>query len=276
MLSKQYYFSHPYEKSFLHFHGPNLLANENDDISTLTEIDLYDQPVPDLYIAILFSIIMAIQILIGEYLHWKVFLILRKENTVYKLISQLNLIYQMIHWPLVFMMITATSLVYPLNEILSPWFCSFVQPIISFLLLSISSHSFITASMRYVFIVHSEKTNRLGKESVKRMFLVIFVFLPFLVILWKEIDGSDLHFISFFNKCKGKHDDVFLIETSTTNVLKKSFCAMEAYDENDPIAYILALLKQIFCAASTITMMIMASNLIEGIIYFKLFSYMIR
>ena len=111
---------------------------------------------------------------------------------------------------------------------------------------------------------------------MKKLFIFLSIFLPLLIALWKQIDGSELHPISYVNKCYGKHDRVFLVETSTVNVLKKSFCAMETYDEGDPIALIIAMLKQLFCAASTITIIVIGSNLSEGIIYYKLFSYMVR
>ena len=276
MFSKPNYFFHPYETSFLSFHGTNVLSNDNHTFSMITEIDLYDQPVPDPFIAAAFSVIMTIQVPIGEYLHWKVFCSMKKENSIHKLISQIFIVFQMLLWPLTIFMITITNFLYPLNEIIDPWFCSLVQPINSFLILSTVSHSFITSLMRYVFIVHSEKVNRLGKESVKKMFLFLSIALPLLITIWKEIDGSELHFISYFNKCKAKHDRVFLIETSTTNVLKKSFCAMEPYDERNPISFIFAILKQIFCAASTFTIVIIGSNFTEGIVYFKLFSFITR
>ena len=45
MFSKPNYLFHPYETSFLSFHGTNVLSNDNHTFSLITEIDLYDQPV---------------------------------------------------------------------------------------------------------------------------------------------------------------------------------------------------------------------------------------
>ena len=276
MPSNKNYLSHPYQKPFLHFYGTNFLPNENHTISDISEVDLYNQPVPDPYIAITFSIIMLIQVCIGEYLHWKVFWSLKQENGVIKHMAQIFTISQMINWPLTIFMISITNFIYPLNQIIGQWFCTIVVPINIFFNLVTASHSFLSALMRYILIVHSEKVKAWGKEKVKKLFIILTIFLPFLITFWKEVDGSELHPISFVNKCYGKHDRVFLVETSTVNVLKKSFCAMETYEEGDPIALIVAMLKQLFCAASTITIIVMASNLSEGIIYYKLFSYMVR
>ena len=276
MPSTKSYLFHPYQKPFLHFYGTNFLSDENHPISDISEIDLYDQPVPDPYIAITFSIIMLIQVCIGEYLHWKVFWSLKQENSVIKHIAQIFTISQMIFWPLTIFLISVTNFIYPLNELIGSWFCTIVVPINTFLSLVIFSHSFLSSLMRYLLIVHSEKVEAWGKEKVKKLFVFLAVLLPLLITFWKEVDGSELHPISYVNKCYGKHERVFLVETSTLNVLKKSFCAMETYDEGDPIALIVAMLKQLFCAASTITIIVMGSNLSEGIIYYRLFSYMVR
>ena len=273
--TKSYHF-HPYRKPFLHFYGTHFLPNEDHTVSKISEIDLYDQPVPNPYIATTFSIIMLIQLCSGEYLHWKVFMALKKENSAIKQIAQIFTVSQMILWPITIFLISITNFIYPLHEIVSPWFCSIAVLMNMFFLLVTSSHSFLSSLMRYILIVHSEKVSVWGKEKVKKLFIFLSIFLPLLIALWKQIDGSELHPISYVNKCYGKHDRVFLVETSTVNVLKKSFCAMETYDEGDPIALIIAMLKQLFCAASTITIIVIGSNLSEGIIYYKLFSYMVR
>ena len=109
--------------------------------------------------------------------------------------------------------------------------------------------------------------------SEKHIF-VLSILIPFVVTIWKVIDGSEVDAMSFINKCYGRQHKVFLIETSTVNVFKKSFCEVEGYEELEGVNKIISLGKQIICAASTITMLAMGSNLTEGFIYYKLFSHM--
>ena len=95
----------------------------------------------------------------------------------------------------------------------------------------VSFHSCLSATMRYYFIVHTEKVNSFGKERVKNIFLVLSILIPLVVTIWKAIDGSEVDAMSFINKCYSRQHKVFLIETLTVNVFKKSFCEVEGYDK---------------------------------------------
>ena len=183
----------------------------------------------------------------------------------------------MVCWPVIFVLITATSLVHPLASITGEWFCTATWFVVYYLQFVISSHSLIAASMRYCFIVHTEKVEKYGTQKAKKLFLLLYICIPVFMIFWLANNGKEMDVLSFFNKCYGKHHKAFLIDTSTSNVLKRSFCGVQDVLEDSSFYERVAIvLKQLSCIASTTSTLIMGSNLTEGIIYFQLFRYMNR
>merc|ERR1712150_145261 len=84
-------------------------------------------------------------------------------------------------------------------------------------------NSVIAAFMRYFFIIHEPKVESYGKEKVKRIFLYISVILPVFVTILMLVAASPR--TSFINKCYGLDHKVFLVETSTLDVLQRKFLA---------------------------------------------------
>ena len=269
-------FYHPFNGSFLGIFQNETFSSENISGRYIEDINLYHQPVISPFIAGVFAIIMLIMCILGMYLHFKLFKILKTENSVLRDLTIIFVLAQIILWPLMILVITTTNFVYPLNKIVGQWFCTIPRFLIYFLVNIISSHSLMAALTRYLFIVHSAKVKVYGKERVIRLFLFLSISIPLIVTIWKVNDGSRLDVMSFVNNCNGKHHEVFLFETSTLNVLKKNFCGLGGNTDGDIYDQAIMLFKQLSCIGSMGSMLIMGSNVIEGIIYYRLFSYMNR
>ena len=267
----------PFKNSFLRFLSSHSFLPSNDTILVIENINLYYQPVPDPITAIIFFIIMALLFIIGVYLHLKLLDMLKRENGLLNNVTKTFVIANIILWSVVGSSITITNLVHSLPNFITQWLC----PTIWFLNYMagnmILTHSFICASLRYAFIVHTDRVNSFGRERMKKLFLILFLLISIFVTLWKAIDGADLDSLSYINKCYRKHHDVFLVETSTLNVFKKNFCEMTGgLPEMEGFPYFIALIKQIGCMASMATILVSGSNLTEGFIYCRLFIYMHR
>ena len=115
------------------------------------------------------------------------------------------------------------------------------------------------------------------QEKAKKLFLLLYICIPVFMIFWLANNGKEMDVLSFFNKCYGKHHNAFLIDTSSLNVLKRSFCGVQdALDDSSFYGRVVIVWQRLSCIASTTSMLIMGSNLTEGIIYFQLFRYMTR
>ena len=270
---------HPFWNSSLRFlNNANATLKEKEKLSdVLEQIDLYYQPVNPPITSCILLILYTSLFFIGEYLHLKVLLVLKKDNGILKTVSRIFALAQMVCWPVIFVLITATSLVHPLASITGEWFCTATWFVVYYLQFVISSHSLIAASMRYCFIVHTEKVEKYGTQKAKKLFLLLYICIPVFMTFWMANNGKEMDVLSFFNKCYGKHHKAFLIDTSTLNVLKRSFCGVQdVLDDSTFYERVVIVLKRLSCIASTTSMLIMGSNLTEGIIYFKLFRYMNR
>ena len=276
-------------KSRNHFYNPftdpflgGLAANNKYDSSfepgiILEDIDLYFQPVPDPVMASIFFFIMMILVAIGSYITIKVLAILQKDDSLLKNTTQNFMVSQLILWTLAVALITITNFIHSFPPEIIQWICPVLWFVTYFCLNFNNAHSCITAMMRYFFIVHTERVESIGKEKVKKFFHVISILIPFLITLWKATDGSELDILSWFNKCYGKHHKTFLIETSTLNVFKKKFCDIPDYHAMENYVVVIeALLRNTLCLTCTAIMILIGSNLTEGIIYCLLFSHMNR
>ena len=270
-------FYHPFMDSSLGiFIGNEELQVQNVSRYILEDINLYHQPMQEPIWGSVFFIIMAIEVIIGIHLHKKVLVLLKKEKGILKNVTRTFVFAQMLCWPLTVFLITITNFIHPLKDVFGTWFCFLTWFLLYVLGNLIASYSFVAATMRYLFIVHPKKVKLLGKEMTKNLFHFLSILLPIIMtigMIRKATDGSELDTFSFFNKCYGKDHRTFLRETSTLNIFKKNFCEMRSYDYMTVPEKTAAFLKQFFCIASTSTLIIMGSNLTEGIIYLRLFSH---
>ena len=270
----RYNYYNPFIGTFLGAFSNNESLPIADTNIFLDDIDLHYQPVPSPIVAFFFSVASVVMLIFGGYLHLEVLMGLRKEDSILKRMTKTFVYANLTLWTFVTILINMMNFVHSL----SPKFTDYICPVFRFTIYLcvnlVNFYSFVSASMRYLFIVHTDKVNNYGKERVKIIFHALSIFIPLIVTLWKVLDGSEVDSMSFINKCYGHHHKVFLIETSTVNIFKKSFCQVADYGELVGYDKLVALGKQIFCMASTITMLIMGSNMTEGLIYYKLFAYM--
>ena len=274
-LNSNHYYN-PFTKSFLGAAMKDPISTSNATIMIFEEVDLYYQPVPNPFVAGPFSIIMVLILIIGWYLHLEVYLMVKKEDSILKNVSKAYVFAQMIFGPTAIISICFTNFVHNLPPATSKVICPVAWFLFYFCWNMISFHSFVSATMRYFFIVHTNKVKLYGKQNVKNAFFIASILIPMLITIWKAIDGSELDFMSFFNKCYGKHHKLFLVEISTAKVFKKNFCHVTNFIELEGFEKVTALGKQVFCIASTTTILIMGSNISEFFIYYKLFRYMDR
>lgn len=274
MASISNHFYNPFNSGILGIFSPNSSFAANDSYTILEDIDLYYQPVPTPIASGIHAVLSVITLILGLYLHIRVLFCLKKDDSILKRITQVFVFTNLTMLILAISTSCITNIIHTFPKIVVDYIC----PIIWFLLYQsinlIIFYSFICALMRYFFIVHTERVNAYGKEKVKTIFLMLSILIPLILTLWIASDSGHLDALSYINRCYGRHHDSFLVETSRINVLKKSFCQVPNYAELEGNDKLIAMGKQILCLARIIIMMIMGSNLTEGFIYYKLFSYM--
>ena len=268
---------HPFKNSsFGFFPIDSKYQAQSDNGIFVEDIDLYYQPLPSPINAGLFFLARAIMVTIGEFIHIKVYKMIEKEKGLVHDLSTLYLRFQMFYVPFWLIFTTCTDFIHPLNEVIGQWFCSIGWVIIYFCATLLAIHSFIVALIRYFFILYRKQMEAIGKEKVKRFFFILHLLVPLMMVLWTGIEGSETEWFSFLNKCYGKDHKRFLTDLAPPDVFKRSFCMLENYDYTGPFGDMVGVIRRISCAASKIIYVVMGSNLIEGILYFKILSNLNR
>ena len=266
---------HPFLGSCVGIYIPDQFHKENSSGFVLQDVDLYYQPLKEPEIGIIICSIRLILILIGEFVHSRVLILIKKENGLVKEVTMICTITSMIVWPFWVIFTSGTDFVHPINEIIGKWFCSLSNLFMFYSFSIISFNSFIVAAMRYLFIVHKEKVEMFGKQKTKNIFLLLNVFVPAILVVLDVIENSELNPLSYINKCNGVDHKVFLADTSTLHIAKRNFCAPAISVGTDSYG-VLEMIKRTCCIVKLVVVLVMGLNFFEGIIYFRIFSHIDR
>ena len=271
----------PFKGHFLGFLSPG--SNESNKMRgfILEDIDLYHQPVEGPNIASLFFLLKLAIVVIGLYVNNRVLKVMKRQNGLLTDITMFLTYAQIIICPINLIFSTIGTFLHPLNEIIGDWYCHSASFITDFYGHLILSHSMFCAMMRYVFILHYEKVQIYGVDKVKRYFLILYIVYTLIGLIWVRLEGPELSIIHNVNRCFGKDHKIFLLETSTLNVLKHRFWKYSKAGITIPmqnLSYqeILQFLGSISKAVRMTLFCIMGFNVVEGILYHKILEHMNR
>ena len=275
MFPLQRPFYHPFQNMSLGF---SITANEPSNAQVefkMDDINLYYQPVQEPIAGTMFFFNKLTSILIGCFIHSKILKLMGKESSsIIDNVTKFYLWNQIVVYSTGLLFVTITDFIHPAGEIIGYRFCTFGWIIIAFGGYSTIFFSFIVALMRYFFVLHNAKVEEFGKEKMKKIFIFLFISIPIFCVLMESFEEFSL--FSYINKCYGKDHKVFLIETSTLNVLKHKFLSFENYEEADSFETLIDIMKRICKFIRQCLIILMGCNVSEAIIYYKVLTYMNR
>ena len=266
-LSGVSYFN-PYLQDTIAFYTQSsysLTSTSHADI--LLDVDLYYQPLQSPVFAISNLLISVIILIVGEYVHIQVLKFLRYQTSLVKEILQAFMYIQMLYWPITVFFQGSTKFIYPFRQIFGDWYCITGKIWVTYGMTVILFHSFIVGLTRYLFVVHNEKVLAFGKDRAKNMTFWTSILMPLVVTIWGVFTPRQTAGFSSFNRCEGIHHDVFLIENNFGSTAKRNFCFFENYNEDGH--NIPPIVKKVSCTLYSIVYSIMASNLVEGLLYWR-------
>ena len=272
MFDGTHYFYRPFEDLSL---ALLVGGNSTDNISPLIieDLDLYYQPLEKPLIATIFAFLRVFIVILSLVIHLKLYKMIKNASGILKNVTNVFICTQMTYLPVLVMFIIATDFIYPLSSVIGKWFCTFGWLVFLFGSMITTSHSFIAALMRYFFIVREDKIRVYGKEKAKKIFLYLFVSIPLIMVITGAIDGTELTWMSFTNKCYGIDHRIFLIKNSA---IEKKIISVDKDELNTYLDTILAVLWRIYKILRTGIVLFMGFNISEGILYFKILSHLNR
>ena len=136
----------------------------------IDNIDLYQQPVEDPSIAMIFFAVRCVIVIMAELCNYRVLVMMRKDKSILNDVTKLQAYTIMVSMPIKSIFVTLTDFIHPLNEMLGRWICIsfwFEENIARQIIMS---HSLMVALLRYTFIVHNTKVLEFGKAKLKNYF----------------------------------------------------------------------------------------------------------
>ena len=268
MAAKQDYLYNPFTSSELSFFIRSTSTKTNKTQMFLSDIDLYHQPVEKPVFAYIFLVCSLITLFIGEFAHYKLYKLVSEENGLVKETTKAYVIVQMIGYPFLIAFISATDFIHPISHFLGEWFCIFAKSFGYIYLFHILQHSFITALMRYLFIVHQEWVQKHGKDRIKRIFLVIAICMPIAITAWDTCDD----FVPFLSvsRCNGiDHRNFLKLDLKDFKFSNENSDAIETVT-------VLSVMRKIGCITKILLFAMVGLNIPEGLIYYAIFLHMKR
>ena len=242
-----------------------------------TDVDLTWQPVQDPKVAIPLLVTNVILFLAGGFVHFHLWKMLQRGESLVSSILKAYVILQMICWPYHMIFASVTDFIYPLSEVLGTWTC-----VLSFFVmypfgLFISFHTTIIAIMRYVFIVHDERIANFGKQRAKSLFYWILGIVPIVMTIWLYFGAVDRDFDGYppMNKCTGSYHKIFFIKWSFAEP-QPVWLARCGGHPKDSESLFVAITKFFQCRASSSLSVLLVSNVFDGFMYYRTWTHILK
>ena len=243
-----------------------------------TDVDLSWQPVQDPQIGIPLLVINVFLLLTGGFVHYHIWKMLNREESLVSNILKAYVIVQMILWPLWTSVASATYFIYPLSEVIGSWLCVFSYFLIYSGVSFISFQSTIIAIIRYLFIVHDDRVEKLGKQRTQKMFHWILSLVPIIITIWLYFGAHDqtIDLSPTFNKCTGSYDKVFHLKWSFAERMstRSARCGI-ANDDKGP-ASSSEVIQAVQCGGSIFLFFLLTSNIFDGFLYYRTWTHIIK
>ena len=206
---------------------------------------------------------------------------LGRKGNVIEPIMQLFCMIQMVYWPyfLLYFWINANGIV-P-TYLMNGWWCLMILLPIKIIRLLICCNSFFVALIRYIFIVHREKSNQWEFEQIGKWFKIGGVCIPIFVNIVELFtnDYSELKTGEKFERCISFYSNSSTKNNTTIPKMNGLFAYMNGHNTTFPISYPYAWTIEVLPEPmilviyyiTQVVIYIIILNLSELFFYFKIF-----
>ena len=155
-----------------------------------------------------------------------------------------------------------------LSQYTGSWICYTASFISLYCYQSIMANSLLIVIEKYLFIVHAIKCIKFGEDRVQKYFFWINLIHPLLLTIVAMLT-SNVEQLSAVKSCFGKTtDDLQEINTSTSGSLTITGCPLNNTKNHSLLVFYVI---QFVCVSRFVINCILATNLIEGFFYYKIF-----
>ena len=227
-------------------------THQENIFSSFTNIDLYRKPVlPPIFSLVVIPIIKLIFVGFGMFIQFRTLQMLKTETSVNNLMMVTQAKIHIIFWPIWTLAVMSTESIYPLRSLITPFGCHFLKFYVYFSLFSFIFYSFYASLLRYLFCIHTARVTQFGKEKLVKLLYWMFYIHTFLWTIYTHATTLDMDHLPLINSCFGIQHEVFLVEKSGLNMLKRHFCLLATgtgtinTNEND-ITYLINVISYMY------------------------------
>ena len=152
------------------------------------------------------------------------------------------------------------------------WFCQLTNVSIYLGVLSISQHSLIISSLKYLIIVHWENVRNYGREKMINMFLWINLMHPWITVMLhlciRPTFFNDYDEFAQFHRCFGVASN---ITESRSSIWTFEFCDFSQPSSNDYFDYSIYFFRTTFCGLHIVLLYVVTMNILEAVFYIRIF-----
>ena len=212
------------------------LSRQEDEFLLFTNIDLYRQPVlPPILSLIVIPIIQIIFVASAIFIQYRTWQMLKRETSVNNLMMVTQAKIHIIFWPNWALAVTFTESFYPLDNLITPYACHMLKFYIYFCLFSFILYSFYASLSRYLFCIHTTRVTKFGREKLIKILYWIFYIHTFVWTVYTHATSFNMDHLPIINSCFGVQHNIFLMESSTLNMLKRHFCVLRTGNMNNQL-----------------------------------------
>ena len=163
-------------------------------------------------------------------------------------------------------------------DIFGQWFCYSLLSLWKFGGLEMAFHSLYISFYKYIFIIHSETVNLIGKSKVKKLLLsTYFIFLISWTVSYavRPVSNSFGYTItcSVPSETSGIMDNQQIIEKWTSHLFS---CSIKDLDQKNSVNIVVNVITKILCTSQTIITVLITLNVLEIFFYLSIFRHMRR
>jgi hypothetical protein len=231
---------------------------------------------------IIIQIIITICLyLTGLYYHAKVIKVSKKDKEMTWKLDLTNSCFLIAHHGNCVIMGTITYIIQDLHTYTGEWFCYTSKALNFYGNFYTGAHSMIVSLLKYILIVHWKRSRDFGKDKVKTSFFWINIFFAGVMICIHLFIRPDLFVISNgyarIDRCLGDPNNNWSTNSTRNKMFMNTVCeTLVAPSHDDYFAYAIYILRNCICYPQVVFEYIMMFNVLEIVVYCRIFAFMRR
>ena len=228
---------------------------------------------------IFLSIAMCIYV-IGAWFHIKIINVSRREKDATWQCDVTNSVLMVCIYFHSLVIHSLTIVVDNLYLYTGTWFCYTSKVISQYGNFYVLGHSLVISVMKYFLIVRWELVAQYGKEKVKKIFFWLNILHPIVMIALHLINRPDFFWAydgyPQFDRCMGDPKNNWNGERNNTLTKLHNLCSYVESSSSNILEIVINVIRSSYCWLLVMIFYLVSMNILEGVIYYKIFRFMKR